>query len=203
MTKSHIGFFLLLTTLFACGGDSHNDDDFDREEENLPEPEVLQRVYRTDLKPVNPLIVKRVEGQAIIRLEDDSFEVSLGVQNVPSSIHRQHIHTLKSCPTKEADTNNDRTISRAEAEAISGPVFIPLDSDLDNVGEDGRYPDGGFLKAYVYREETVQSRLLADLGRGANFDLENRVILIFGTDDDQNLPIACGELVRVIGRTPP
>lgn len=203
MTKIHISSLLLLTLFIACGGDSHNSDAFDEREEAVPEPETLQRIYRADLKPVNPLVVKRVEGQVIIRLEDDSFEANLGVQNVPAATHPQRIHTLKSCPDSSSDTNQNGTIERSEAEAVTGPVYIPLDGDLDNIGEDERsYPDGGFLKGYVYREETSRSRLLADLGPGSDFDLENRVVMIFGTDDDADLPIACGELVRVIGSGP-
>ncbi len=181
------------------GGDSGNSEEFKRQEEQDPEPDTLQRIYRTDLRAVNPTVVKRVEGQVIIRLVGDDFQVNLAVQNVPSSVHRQHIRTGSNCPTIEADTNQDGLIGLAEAEVVSGSVFIPLDSDLDNQSED-RYPTGGFLKAFVYKEKTSRSRLQSDLGRGNKFDLGNRVIMVLGTDEDPTLPIACGELTKVIGQ---
>lgn len=214
--KSHLSILVLFFLLFSCGGESGNSDEFDRQDEQKPEPETLQRVYRTDLRPINSLVVDDVEGQAVLRLEDDSFEVNMAVRNVPSSVHSQQIHVAKGCPGPQADTNSDGYIDILEAEAVSGGVFIPLDGDLDNLSEDARtYPNGGFLGAYVYREETSRSRLLADMGI-TDFILDERVVMIFGVDDDEvlpltvaskdgrpsqeTLPIACGELLRVIGQ---
>lgn len=217
MLKKHLSTFVLLGFLFSCGGgDSGNSDEFEREDEQVPEPETLQRIYRTDLKSVNPRALNNVKGQTVIRLEDDSFEVNIAVQNVPGSIHPQKIHVAKNCPGPQSDTNRDGFIDVVEAEAVSGAVYIPLDGDLDNVSEDARtYPNGGFLRGYVYREETSRSRLLADM-RTSNFLLEDKVVMVFGVDDDEELPptvasrdgrpaqetlpIACGELFRVIGQ---
>lgn len=200
MKTKHFYYFLLLTALIGCGGGSSgNSDEFNRQDEQDPEPDTLQRNFRADLKPVNPTVVKRAEGQAVVRLVGDTFQVNLGLQNVPAAIHPQHIRTGKDCPDLRADIDHNGIISLTEAEAVAGKVLIPLDNDLDNNSEE-RYPNGGFLKAYVYRESASRSRLLAELGPGVTYDLENRVILVLGTDDDETLPIACGELTQVTGQ---
>lgn len=200
MTKKLFGICFLLI-FSSCGGSNGNSDAFNRQNEVNPEPDTLQRIFRADLRAVNPSVVNRVEGQVVVRLVEDTFQVNLAVQNVPAATHPQHIRNGKSCPTMAADTNKDGLVSLAEAEVVTGGVFIPLDSDLANVSEDARsFPDGGFLKAYVYQEEASRSRLLSDLGPGADFDLGNRVILVLGTDDDPTLPIACAELTQVTGQ---
>ena len=50
--------FLFLLLFLSCGGDSGNSDEFNRQEEEAPEPEVLQSIYRADFRPVNPMAVK-------------------------------------------------------------------------------------------------------------------------------------------------
>ena len=208
---------LLLLSLVACGGDSGNSDEFSRQEEELPEPELIQKIYRGDLKPINPRVENDVEGQVIIRLEDDTFEVNMAARRVSSGFHRLEVRTGKSCPTKSDDTDNDGFISSVEALAKSGEVYIPLDSDLDNLLEaNGRFPNGGFVGAFVYQEDTERKNLVRSLGAESVIDFGNRVVMVLGTNPDdvlpstvaspdgripqETLPIACAELVQVSGR---
>ncbi len=207
---------LLLLVVFACGGDSGNSDEFDRQEEEIPEPEVIQKVYRADLRVINPATVDDVEGQVIIRMEDETFEVNIAARNVPGAVHPQHIRTGKSCPTLSSDINGDGFVDYNEAQAVSGGVFLPLDNDLDNVLADNlNYPNGGFLRAYGYREDTTRKQLVTELGAESGLDFGNRVVMVLGVDADEELPatvvspdgrspqetlpIACGELTKIIG----
>ncbi len=207
---------LLLLSLIACGGDSGNSDEFDRQEEEVPEPELIQKVYRGDLRPVNPRVENDVEGQVILRLEDESFEANIAARRVHSSTHRLEVRTGKSCPSRTDDTDGDGFISAAEANAVSGIVYIPLDSDLDNLLQDnGRYPDGGFLKAFVYQEDTERKNLVSSLGAESGIDFGNRIVMVLGTNPDdvlpatvaspdgripqETLPIACAELTQISG----
>lgn len=207
---------LLMFFLFACGGDSGNSDEFDRQEEVIPEPEVIQKVYRADLRVVNPAVVDDVEGQVIIRMEDETFEVNIAARNIPGAAHPQHIRTGRSCPTISSDINGDGYVDSNEAQAVSGGVFLPLDSDLDNVLADNlNYPNGGFLKAYAYREDTTRKQLVTELGPESGLDFGNRVVMILGVDaseelpptvvssdgrsPQETLPIACGRLTKIIG----
>lgn len=184
--------------LISCGRESANSDAFTRDY-RIPEPETLQRLYRADIRAVNPYITPDIEGQATVRLVEDIFDVNIVVRNVPSVIHPQRILKGEKCPDSGADTNNDGIISFAEAEAVSGVNFIPLDNNLSELTENaGGFPDGGLLRGYVYRERTSRSKLLADLGD--EFDLEDRVIMIYGSDSDETLPIGCAELFQVIGQ---
>ncbi|MES2527343.1 MAG: hypothetical protein V4598_09655 [Bdellovibrionota bacterium] len=208
--------YLLLLGIIACGGDSGNSDEFDRQEEEVPEPELIQKIYRGDLKPINSLVENDVEGQVVLRLEDESFEVSIGARRVHSSAHRLEVRTGKSCPSSTDDKDADGFISAAEANAVSGAVYIPLDSDLDNLLQDnGRYPTGGFLNAFGYQEDTERTNLVNSLGAESGIDFSNRVIMVLGTDPDdelpptvaspdgripqETLPIACAELTQVSG----
>lgn len=189
---------LLSFILISCGRGSKNSDAFEREEETT-EPDTLQRLYRGDVRPVNPSIIRNIKGQVAVRLIGDEFEVNIAVSEVPSSTHPQRLLTGKNCPTQSADADGDGIISPAEAQAVSGEVFIPFDSDIENLGE-SNFPVGGLLGAYNYRETASRSRLLANLGPGVEYDLENRVLMIYGTDDDRDLPIGCAELFQVLGQ---
>jgi hypothetical protein len=133
-------------------------------------------------------------------LEDESFEANVAIRKVPSVTHPQHIRTGKNCPGPADDVNGDGVIDLAEAEAVSGEVYIPLDEDLDNfLADNSRYPEGGFLNAYVYREVTTRKQVVSEVGPESNLALENRVIMILGVEGDETLPLACGELFKVIG----
>lgn len=207
---------LIMFAFLSCGGDSGNSDEFERQEEQIPEPEVIQKVYRADLRVVNPAVVDDVEGLTIIRLEDETFEVNIAARNVPSSVHPLQIRTGKSCPTISDDVNGDGYVDFNEAQAVSGGVFIPLDNDLDNLLADNlNYPNGGFLRAFGYREDTTRKQLVTELGAESGLDFANRVVMVLGVDADEELPptvaspdgripqetlpIACGELTKIIG----
>ena len=215
MAKLFFTHFIMLL-LFACGGDSGNSNEFDRQAEEIPEPELIQKLYRGDLRVVNPAIADDVEGQTIIRLEDESFEVNVAARNVPSSVHPQQIWTGRSCPTLSDDLNRDGYVDYNEAQAVSGGVYLPLDNDLDNVLADNlNYPNGGFLRAYGYREDTTRKQLVTEMGAESGLDFGNRVVMVLGvaTDEElpatvaspdgrspqESLPIACGELTKIIG----
>lgn len=169
---------ILILTIVSCGrGESKNSAEFERQDEQLPEPDALQRLYRADLKSLN----SSAQGQVTIRLVQDDFEVNIAMNGVSESAHEQRILTGKDCPD------------------VRGSNFISLDSDIENVTSDSdNFPEGGIFQTYVYRETASRSRLLNNLGV-QDFDLEDKIVVIYGTNDDPALPIACGELFQVVG----
>lgn len=209
--------YILLSCLISCGDDySSNSDEFEQENEDFPEPETIQKIYQADLKAINPTVADGLRGQVLLRLEGDSFEANVAAQDVPGVFHPQHIRTGKSCPGPEADRNQDGLIDFNEVEVASGAVYIPLDSDLTNVvADNAEYPNGGFVGAYVYQEETTRRQIVSELGAESTLELENRVVIILGVELDQTLPstvpspdgrppqetfpLACGELTKITG----
>lgn len=209
--------YILLSTLISCGDDSSsNSSDFERENEDIPEPETIQKIYRADLKAINPSIADGLRGQVVLRLEGETFEANVAVQDVPGVFHPQHIRTGKSCPGAEADLNGDELLDFNEVQAATGPLLIPLDDDLNNlVADNAEYPNGGFVGAYVYQETTTRQQLVNELGSESTIDFENRVVMIYGIELDQPLPtsvpspdgrppqetfpLACGELTKIVG----
>lgn len=219
MFKNHLSYLFAFFLLSSCGGggdNNSNNQPTPQQQEQEPEPDVLQRAFRADLRPVNPTVAEDLEGLSIVRLQGDNFQVNVAVQKIPGTIHHQHIQLGDKCPTAAADTNKDGFIDRVEAEAASGPTFIPLDEDLDNNAEDARgYPRSDILESYVYQQAASRSRLLSELGPGAVFAIDTRVIMIFGTDESEDfpdtvaspngrpvqetLPVACGQFFQVVG----
>lgn len=192
------GLSLLLLLLLACGGgESSNSEEFERQDEEFPEPETLQRIYRGDFVSVNPEVRVKVNGQVILRLVEDRFEARIAIQDVPNSLHPQSVLTGEKCPDLSADLNRDGILSFEEAQAVSGTLFIPLDRDLDSNTDNGDYPKSDFINAYVYEESTDRADLKAQLSE--DFNLADRVVMIYGSGDDRSLPIACAELSQITG----
>jgi hypothetical protein len=185
-----------LIVLFSCGK-SFNSDAFKRPDKEPEEAQEFQQNYRADVKAINPSR-SSAEGQVLVRLVEDDFEVTITMRRIPKTLHPQRILTGKNCPGKESDANHDGVISFFEAQAVSGPTLIPLDGDLDqNQEEAGSFPSGNFLGVYAYNEAASRSRLEGQLS--SKFLLENRVVMVFGVAGDLTIPIACGELTPVTG----
>ena len=188
--------FVFLIVFTGCGK-SYNSDEFNRPDEEREEPQELQQNFRADLKSINPS-VSSADGQVVIRLVEDDFRVSIAMRRVSATRHPQRILSGQNCPTLEADTSGDGIISAAELRAVSSTTFISLDGDPGDGREDkGSFPGGNFFGLYSYDENTSREELRTRLGR--SFLLENRVVVVFGTDRDPTLPVSCGELTPITG----
>lgn len=205
----------MLTFVAACGSD-----DDDNGSSNIPGLEEADRVtYRAVMNPVNG---SGAAGTATVTRDADQFEVEISMGGAPSTIHAQHIHTGTACPTPD-NAGEDQLIDAVEAEAVTGKVLIPLDSDLNSRDAGGVYPVG---RSYRYSESTSWPTMIADLATevgdpndtefaqlpaGQPLRLAGKVIEIHGTTAQlpatvagshgetasRSFPIACGVLVEV------
>lgn len=219
----------MLTFIAACGSD--DDDDSSAIPQEQEETEVA---YRAVLTPVNPTVgsaTTPIGGIATVTRLGDDFQVNVVMENAPSAIHMQHIHTGSACAGLSAnDANNDGYLDMQESMSVIGSVLIPLDDDLS--GQDAGNTSHPFGN-YNYSESTSWALMLADLrlpdtntednvvklGATDELSLEGRVVEVHGVPDSttlpatvasgggetahRTLPIACGVLTKVEVTTPP
>ncbi len=221
--------FSLLNFFVACG--SNDDDDGDSVTTVPPQSEEQQDdpgTYQAILTPLNLTAAGSSKGEALIRIRGDEVKIDVDGEKTPRRIiHWQHVHVGGSCPTPLNDINQDGFIDYVEAQASTGKILIPLDSDLSSQAADGVYPVSNHFGNYFYDEETSLARMLADLRApdpvpgddlvkldpSDNLNLAGRAVMVHGVSRffplpatvtsqggapaHRTLPIACGVLVRV------
>lgn len=183
--------------------------------------------YRAVLRSLNTSAGKHNSfGTALINLNDDKIEVRVNFIKGPHASHIQSIHTAGRCPTSDSDKNQDGIIDLIEGSKIFGKFLIPLDEDI-SVQENGpaNYPVGktySYTRSSVYRD--LMSNLYAPDPQSEDFvtklklnsplQLDQRTIVILGVSNqvtlpatvataqelapEASVPIACGEIVRII-----
>jgi hypothetical protein len=207
-----MSFFLILVPvlfLSACGKkvtDSYN-------VKQLQE-ETIDGTYSGILLPVNGNISGQVHGEVkVVKLGDD-FNVEIKIEDAPSGIHKQSLHTGTECPQLGQDGNSDGYIDHYEAMKVAGHIIVPFDGDLSGqeIGENS-YPSG----SYHYKESTSYFLMLSDLHlldevsndsfiklTERDLPLERRVVMIYGKKHKtpasvigNDIPIACGVLTKI------
>jgi hypothetical protein len=176
-----------------------------------------KQVYVALLRPLNEAANGGpVRGIAVVKIDGDAVKVITVVQGLaPEMRHMQHIHGLVSgdlaaCPPSAADVNKDGVVDVVEGVPFYGPILVPLDDDLDDLGAQ-TYPTSSPEGVVRYAQRGSVSAIEAALG--APLDPEKRVIAVHGVRADtqlppttqtlpgmtpqMTLPVACGELVRV------
>jgi hypothetical protein len=184
-----------LLTLVSCGND--------KKERATPVQnpiETRQELTGRYHARLLPVAGASAYGHAHILVTDDLFSVSVKMSDLtPSLSHRQAIYATSSCP-----------ISSAEA---ARSILIPLDGDLSSQLSRGYgFPFSDSYGQYSYAESVHRSVLLSDLRSGpaagegmvklapaASLNLAGKVIVVRGTVDDENQPVACGQIVRIGG----
>lgn len=183
--------------------------------------------YRAVLTPVGSSTDGGVSGTVVINISTDTFNAQVDLMNgAPDTTYRQSIRTASSCPTEEADTNDDGFIDGAEGYAVYGNMIVPLDGDLSSQtsGMEG-FPTTDQTGSYVYREQAPLPAMITDLtGEDTDttddiekidsdtLDLTNKVVVIEGVPESTELPdsvmgrgqaspastipIACGVLMK-------
>ncbi len=158
--------------------------------------------YRASLKPLNPGLGLQTSGTVEFLIEGDDLRISSRVSGAPALVkHYQHLLRGKSCPV--SDANGDGVLDFAETISASGPILIPIDSDLSNqlVGMDYG-PIASSAGAFSYQRSTSLSSLLDDLTQpdpdrsdavaklttGAPLSLDGRAVVILGLDSRERLP---------------
>lgn len=192
-----------LLSLMSCGKDSgstKNTTLVTQEEQEQDD----QGIYRAVLLPINSDVAGTTTGTVEIRIEGDDFSVESSIAGSPAGVkHFQNIMMSTACPDMSVDKNSDGLIDFKETLSLTGPILIPLDSDLNTQLDGMSYgPIANSAGIYVYRRSTTLSQILSDLGAldpdptdlvtklplGQNLNLSGRVILIHGVRSSEKLP---------------
>lgn len=219
-----------LLSLVSCGDSSSN---------KKSSPEVNQQrqetqgLYHANLTSINTSVAGTPSGVFTFKIEGDEVTAIIDMDGAPAQVvHMQSIRTGNGCPDISADKNGDGFIDIMEAEAVSGKVFIPLDSDLNSQTAGANFPISRTSGKYNYNESASLTSMIADifapdenaddamvnLEAGQELNFSGRTVLIQGvakttelpvtlaTRDGHTvhaaLPIACGVLARVENTDP-
>ncbi len=158
-------------------------------------------VYEAKLHALNN---SGVSGTATLAFRGgDTLTVVLNGQRLTADAsHIQHIHGLADatvdavCPNIGADTGGDNLLSLAEAGAVYGPPILSLDPAPTAAA------DGSVNYAATITLGAAGVPSLDDLGNPVN-----RVVVLHGMTIngayDATIPVACGEINRVLLQEPP
>lgn len=174
-----------------------------------------EKVFVALLRPMNVQANGGpVRGIAVVKIDGDTVRVITAARGLaPNVMHMQHIHgfptgALAACPSSTDDKDGNGVIDVVEGGAAYGPILIPLDSNLDDLGGQ-TYPMASADGTIFYEQRGSLAALGSTLG-----DPETRIIAVHGVAPDtqlpsgtqtapalgpavDTLPVACGELVRV------
>lgn len=198
-------------------------------------------LYVAELKPLNPRVQQQMDpdpetgrgvtrGKAYFRVTNGMLHAVVDVAGAepadaafPEGLHPQHIHASSQCPTASADTNGDGIVDVIEGLPFYGPILVPLDADLANLGFELSFPFGqGERGTYHYEASASVAAIDAALttafpnvAANHSLDLATRHVVIHGVDlatplpstvqtlnfpdgspipPQLTLPVACGEI---------
>jgi hypothetical protein len=192
-----------LLSLVSCGSDSSNGSGADTTQQEQQQQDD-QGIYRAVLRPLNSSVAGTTSGTVEITIEGDEIVAESNVTGAPSGVkHLQNITVASACPTSSSDVNGDSFVDMVETLPSTGPILIPLDSDISEQLNGMAYgPIANGSGSYIYRRSTTVSEILSDLHAldpdvadpiaklvdGQNLNLAGRVILIHGVSSSSNLP---------------
>lgn len=203
-----------LFTLVSCGSDNSSNSGNNTVQQQEEQLQDNQGTYRAVLSSLNTNVAGNTTGTVEITIEGDDIRVFSNVTGAPAGVkHLQNITLSSSCPTEAQDVNGDSYVDIAESTTTTGPILIPLDSDLSAQLDGMTYgPIANSEGTYIYRRSTTLSDLLSDLTtpdpdvldpivklpEGQNLNLGGRVIIVHGVASSKNLP----ETVSSVGDLP-
>lgn len=195
--------------------------------EELDEQQLdLTGKYKAFLRPMNTLISGFIPyGAAEIEVKEGDIAVVSYLDDDSQVSHYQSIFSGTECPTISSDMNGDGIIDITELAPLAGASLIPFDADLSSQKNgENIFPRGS---SYTYRESANLQDLLGDLylsddntsdnimklSPGKVFNIEGKVVIVFGTGDisrvpdsvktfnalprNLSVPIACGVIKRL------
>lgn len=185
----------LFSCLLSCGKGFKDED--------IRQDEVWQGQYQTVFKPLNQRF-GRANGWSRISIYENQIWARIKFNGKKiAGMHAQYIHVQDRCPDMTDDSNRDGYLDFIEAYHVSGPILLPLDSNLNSQMKGlFEFPIMKRLPSYYYseasnysrmmedlrREDTVIDDMMVKLHRGEDLSLERRAILIYGVDEDVILP---------------
>lgn len=167
-----------------------------------PKDDLESGRFFSNLRSLNTKI-GRYGGWVSITISDNQFWVRIKVTGPKTeSMHAQYLHSNAICPDMNDDTNGDGFLDFLEANAVSGPILIPLDSDLKSQFKGLNIFPKMNRSFYYYSEACNTSLMMEDLRQSDQYSsdmmiklksdeelgLRRRVIMIYGTNEDRFLP---------------
>lgn len=197
--------FICIIVVSSCGKQEFPDYS---DEENLPQFEEADGTFTSTLIPMNTRLVKTFKSRSLMWFRGDQFYIRIVGENGESQTrYHQYIHAGSRCPDGNDDMNQDGMIDFSEVIAVSGPILVPLDRNLENQEEGEEWFPTSNRKGFyyysrsasvmdfladLYSEDIFPTDNLAKLKAGEKFDPEKRVIILYGSKSDPFLPVACG-----------
>lgn len=189
--------FSSLIIATGCGSDGGSGSSAATSNQNpVEERQDDQGIYRVVFSPMNPDFAGEASGTMEIKIQGDDVVVEGALANAQSGVkHLQNIMVGTSCPENSSDVNQDSVIDINEAFAVSGKVFLPLDSDLsEQISGMDFGPIANTYGNYVYKRSTTLSQLLSDL-RMPDPDVLDYVLKL-APENDLNL---AGKVILIMG----
>ncbi|MGE3610133.1 MAG: hypothetical protein AB7I27_11140 [Bacteriovoracaceae bacterium] len=166
------------------------------------------------LHNININITGLIRGSITVAKSNNDFIVDvLFKSSSAKTLHIQNIHLGDECPTKDNDINQDGIIDILESLPVTKNVIIPIDGNL-KTQDDGKFisPISDDFGNYQYSSFTQFNDILSDLleldndpfdeiaklESKAEFNLENKVFVIYGVPESTVLPTS----VAVLGKHP-
>jgi hypothetical protein len=185
--------------LVSCGSDSDDDNNAEIRQEQQED----QGQYHAIFSTLNSQVVSEANVDSSITINEEDIMVDIDGEEVPMNVTiRQYIYSGNSCPSQEADTNNDGYIDYQELLAQSGQILIPLNNDLSAQEAGSQFPSSGSSGSYTYEESASLEDLISNLREpdtdpdddmtrlspDERLNLGGRVLVIHGVDRSTSLP---------------
>lgn len=206
---------LLIFTLAGCGKGFKEQED--------EQQEASPGRFEARLNPLNQKLA-RYRGWASVTISDNQFWARVKLEGPASdATHAQYIHLRGRCPHMGDDLNRDGILDFMEVYAVSGPILLPLDGNLNSQQKGLHEFPRMKRQGYYYSEACNSQRLMDDLKApdvilrdmmtkldDDNLDLDRRVLIIYGVSEriklpatvrsfdgypvHASVPVACGEI---------
>jgi hypothetical protein len=201
----------VLSLVTACGKDSGSGSSHETstpgsqaQETALPDGSNIDGFYQAKFMTLNPQVNGTIPGSAnFFRKDDKLFAYIRLFAGGVKTWHMQFVYEGGRCPTIADDTNMDGFIDIQEAEAVTGKILIPMDSDITTQSSGKRFfPLADISGYYSYERLTSFRRFLSDLqepdsdptddiskiapGEGLRF--EGKVFMALGVAETIQLP---------------
>lgn len=188
---------------------------------------VAPDLHVANLRPLNTQVTDgMVRGLATLLQDGGELWIQVDARGLAPGMHLQHLHgytdgRVASCPGPDADRNADGVVDLIETREAAGITMIPLHENPSSLEiQAATYPRADSLTGMIRYAEIEQLEPLQQAVRqqydGTELFLDRRVIFIHGVPEGTQLPataqslegvpahvtlpVACGEVVRVVGR---
>lgn len=189
---------LLILVLTGCGKGFKEDE----EKEVLRQEEELNQVFHARLNKLNNF--GNFRGWFELSIMDNQIWARIKVMGPQLNIsHQQFMHTGLRCPDMGDDSNGDGVLDFDEVTRVSGPVLVPLDTNITSQYKGlGEYPFIERNRQYYYSESSSFSAFMRDLRsvdpfpsdiyiklkKNKTIEPERMVVIIYGISEAVILP---------------